>query len=200
MITQEMIDQARAQFSQFDRTPLSIIPTPNRSFEVGDSVCYGNLDDCVVAEVLEDGKIYRIDCVSVDNNYGKKIRSPAVRFAWWFDVETNPRCDKDAEELFAPYLPGQMQQSSVDSLFHMMSHNGLVCDPRYQRGYVWKDEDQEALIDSIFNRLSIGAMIFSRHSGYLHRDQSETVTYINFDGRRSSDSLKFFLLENSEHF
>lgn len=182
-VTKEMIDHAQKQFNQFDRTPLSIIPTPTRYFEVGDSVCYGGLKECVVAEVLEDGKVYRLDCVSVtNNNYGKKIRTPATRIAWWFDVEPDPRANIEAEELFAPYLPGQPQQSSIDSLFHMMAHNGIVCDPRYQRGYVWNEDDQEALIDSIFNHLNIGSLIFSRHSGYLHKDQSETVTYINFDG------------------
>ena len=64
----------------------------------------------------------------------------------------------------------------------MMAHNGLVCDPRYQRGYVWSLDDQENLIDSMFNHVSIGSLVFSRHAGYHHENSDETVKYINFDG------------------
>jgi hypothetical protein len=44
-------------------------------------------------------------------------------------------------------------------------------------------EDQTALIDSIFNRIPLGFIIFSRHAGYHHADDStEIVKYINLDG------------------
>ena len=172
----------RKRFNDTNFVTVEMVPTPTRYFEVGDECQFGNLKDCVVGEVLYDGKAYRIDCVSVNTNYGKTIETPTVRYAWWYDVDSRFVRDQHASEMFVKYLPGQVVTSSIDSLFHIMSHSGLVCDPRYQRGYVWTEEDQHALIDSIFNRMNIGSLIFSRHSGYLHKDKNETVTYINLDG------------------
>jgi len=181
-ITQEMIDKALKDFRGFDKVNPDIIPTPTRFYNVDDECAMGALEDCVVKEVLHDGKAYRIECISVDHNYGNPIRTPKTLCRWWFDIEDKVRASKTADELFAPRLPGQIQTSSLDSLVHMMAHSGLVCDPRYQRDYVWNDDNQEALIDSIFNRIGIGSLIFSRNAGYLDRENEELVTYINLDG------------------
>ena len=182
-ITDEMIEAAYEKQDMFGRIDSSVIPEPTWSYEVGDPVQVGNLRDCEVAEVLEGGKVYRIEYISRDNNYGRgPIDTVMTNCWWWFDVEPREFADGLADDLFKPHLPGQPQQSSIDSLTHMMSSGGLVCDPRYQRGYVWSLEDQEALIDSVFNRMSIGSLIFSRHSGYLHEGKGEKVTYINLGG------------------
>lgn len=52
---------------------LPYIPEPTYQFEVGDEVKIGHLQDVVVEEVLENGKIYKIDFTSIDNNYGNPI-------------------------------------------------------------------------------------------------------------------------------
>jgi uncharacterized protein with ParB-like and HNH nuclease domain len=35
-------------------------------------------------------------------------------------------------------------------------------NPEYQRGFVWKEEHKLKLIDSIFNGIEIGKMVFVR--------------------------------------
>jgi len=174
------IDKAHAAFGTFDKCHPDIIPTPTRLFELEETVRLGGLEDIQVKEILHDGKAYRLEYTRRAN------REPTVRMTnvwWWFDVEKLDFADKNADELFAPHLPGQVSTTSLDTITHMMSHNGLVCDPRYQRGYVWSLADQQSLIDSIFNRINIGSIIFSRHSGYLHEHTDEKVKYINLDGR-----------------
>jgi hypothetical protein len=181
VITEDMIKKAHSGFESDRWVEAGVIPTPTRTFSVGDECRVGALEECIIAEVLRDGKAYRINYVSKDNNYGRPTYEPMTRIWWWFDVYES-RSDDFPVELFSPYLPGQVQQSDISSIIHMMSFGGLVCDPRYQRGYVWTEDDQVALIDSIFNRMNIGSLIFSRHHGYLHKGQIKTVTYVNFDG------------------
>ena len=179
-ITQKEIDKAYERFNDFDRIEPAIIPTPTRTFDVGETVRLGGLKDIQVKEILHDGKAYRLEYTRSEN---RKADVRMTNIWWWFDVEKSDFADKNASDMFAPHLPGQVSTTSLDTITHMMSHNGLVCDPRYQRGYVWSLADQQSLIDSIFNRINIGSIIFSRHSGYLHEHTDETVKYINLDGK-----------------
>lgn len=179
-ITQADIDKAYENFGTFDRVQPGIIPTPTRTFELEETVLLGGLEDIQVKEILHDGKAYRLEFTRGKTRDRSAIRDTGIW--WWFDVEKLDRADPKTTDLFAPLLPGQVSTTAVDSLIHMMSHNGVVCDPRYQRGYVWTLEDQESLIDSIFNQITLGAFIFSRHAGYNYEGSDKTVTYINLDG------------------
>ena len=183
-ITQADIDKAFADSRVFDNVDAIIIPIPTRSFEVGEEVRLGNLDDVIIMEVLEGGKAYRTEYTRSDREKrGRgRVYTRMTKIDWWFDLKKLKCANTDAPELFAEYLPGQISSSDIRSLLHKMSHNGIVCDPRYQRGYVWTLEDQVALIDAIFNRISIGSFVFSRHAGYIHDGSDEKVQYINLDG------------------
>lgn len=180
MITQKDIDKAHASFADFDSCPVAACPLPTRMFELDEECKVGNLDDCVVKEILFDGKAYRIEYSRIPTR--EQPETPTITGIWWWhDVRKTTFCGK-AEPMFKPHLPGQISTSSIDALFHMMGHNGLVCDPRYQRGYVWTIEDQRALIDSIFNRIGIGSFVFSRHSGYRDEKTDNLTTFLNLDG------------------
>lgn len=181
MITKKDIETAYARFNDFDRVDPLIIPRPTRMFEVGEECQVGNLDNCVIAEILFDGKAYRIDHNRITTREQPNT-VPVTGIWWWFDVEYRVRANNDNPELFSDYLPGQLTTCSLGSFIHMMGHSGLVCDPRYQRGYVWTDADKESLIDSIFNRIGIGSFVFSRHGGYHHDKSTKIITYINLDG------------------
>lgn len=180
-ITQKDIDTALDKFlNDFSRCPTVVCPTPTRTFKLNEKVRLGGLEDIVVKEILHDGKAYRLEYTR-----GKTRDTAAHRDTtcwWWFDINKLDFADKNADNLFAPRLPGQVSSTSMDSLIHQMSHNGIVCDPRYQRGYVWTLADQESLIDSIFSQINIGSIVFSSHSGYLHDGSEEMNTYINLDG------------------
>jgi len=181
-ITQKDIDKAYETFGSFDHCPVDVCPNPTRTFDVDEKVRLGGLEDIVVREILHDGKAYRLEFTRGATR--DKAATRETGCWWWFDINKLDFADKNADELFAPHLPGQVSTTSLDSLTHMMSHNGIVCDPRYQRGYVWTLADQESLIDSIFNRINIGSIIFSRHSGYLHDNAGGDVRRIaiNLDG------------------
>ncbi len=182
-ITQADIDKAFEDFGVFDKTDPAVIPTPTRTFEVGETVRLGGLKDIQVMEVLHDGKAYRLEYTYTSKNDRRKtIATRTTRISWWFDVKKMDFADTKADDLFAPYLPGSVSTTPVESLFGMMAHSGIVCDPRYQRGYVWTLDDQEHLIDSMFSRMMIGSLIFSRHAGYHHDGSDEMVKYINLDG------------------
>lgn len=149
-------------------TPAILIAEPTQTFEIGQSVKIGNLRNCVVREVFADGKALVV-------NYGDSVGA-----WWWFD------CINEHNGIESKFLRqqirGQISNSSIDSLIHMYSHDGFVCNHEYQRGYVWTPSDQEALIDSIFNRMTIGAFIFVRNHGYLHNENSGTVRYLTLHG------------------
>ena len=183
-ITQADIDKALEDFNVFDKVHPDVIPTPTRTFELEETVKVGNLDDIQVKEILHGGKAYRVELTRTgkSNSTRKRFANRETMVRWWFDVRKLDFSHEEADDLFAPYLPGQVSSTDMSSLIGLMAHNGLVCDPRYQRGYVWSDADQESLIDSIFNRISLGSIIFSRHAGYNYDGSDETVKYINLDG------------------
>lgn len=183
-ITQEDIQKAYDNFGVFDKTDPAVIPTPTRYFELEETVRLGGLKDIQVKEILHDGKAYRLEYTRVgkDSRTREKVSTRQTGIWWWQEIEKMDCADLDADDIFVPYLPGQVTTTPIDSLLHQMSNHGLVCDPRYQRGYVWTLENQQELIDSIFNRINLGSFIFSRHAGYHHDGSDETVKYINLDG------------------
>lgn len=181
-ITQADIDKAFENFGTFDKVHPAIIPTPTRTFELEETVRLGGLDDIQVKEILHDGKAYRLEYTSNGKNDRRKpISTRMTGCWWWFDVKKMDFADTEADDLFMPRLPGNVSSTQVESLMGMMAHDGIVCDPRYQRGYVWSSDDQESLIDSMFNHVVIGALIFSRHAGYHYDGSDETIKYINLD-------------------
>ena len=193
-ITQEDIDKAWENFTSFSECLPVVCPKPTRVFEIGESVKFGNLNDCIVVESIYDGKAYRIDYTrEPDREQKRKGLGPKreTRFDWWHVIQKKDFCSVDADRLFIDYLPGQVLINSLDSIMHNVRHGGIVCDPRYQRGYVWSKDDQEYLLDSVFNRINIGAFVFSRNSGYLYgEDCTETVDYISLDGDKITINKK----------
>jgi len=192
-VTNKDIEKAWEDFNSFDRCNKGVCPKPTRTFDVGESVKIGNLDDCVIVDVLPEynGKIYRTDYqLSYDRDALRKFKMNgqeppvrrATRYDWWYKIHKTECFDKDAPEMFAEYLPGQIRTIDISSLVYKMAHDGIVCDPRYQRGFVWDEENQVALIDSIFNRINIGSLVISRHLGYNYEGSTNKNHYINLDG------------------
>jgi len=183
-ITQTDIDKAFENHRTFNNVDPVIIPTPTRTFELEEEVRLGNLDDVIIKEILFDGKAYRTEFTrSTRPGSGRSFEyTRETSISWWFEIRKIDFSNKDADDLFVEYLPGQISTSDISSFIGMMAHSGMVCDPRYQRGYVWSLSDQEALIDSIFNRISLGSFVFSRNAGYHHNGSDETVKYITLDG------------------
>ncbi len=172
-------EHALRHFNGFDKTPINIVPTPSRFFEIGETVSYGHLKNCVIEQVNDDGKSYLI-------KYEAKNESISYICAWWFDIQRSDICkdfDNDNDSLFSQYHQVELYKQDLDSIFFLMTRGGIVCDPMYQRDYVWTDFDREQLLDSLFDRLDLGSIILISHRGYLHeRDQTMRV-YRTIDQR-----------------
>jgi hypothetical protein len=94
----------------------------------------------------------------------------------------SPNDFKAPGRLFQEGWRGGATQSSLDSMMHLYTADGLVCDPEYQRGYVWTDEDRNQLLDSIFDRMDIGKFVLVRNAGYNHEGDHTLMKYVTITG------------------
>ena len=141
------------------------IPEPSYHLTVGEKVIYGALQDCVIAEVLDGGKILHLNYHDKGKSYSKDFdngRKP--RLCWWIDVD--PIALEGDTSFSRDRLNTNYRQTSLDSLIHMAYHRGFIDSPDYQRGYVWTLEDKQKLIRSIFNRADIGKFVFLEDETY----------------------------------
>lgn len=176
----ERIEQERQSLFEH-ATPLTIAP-PNRWFTVGESVRYGNLANCVIIEVIGDGQAYIIEADESGRDVVKGTR--CIRAAYWCDVFKEYVVGLG--NFTKPRLLGHGVTTSFSSLYFMYVHHGLVCNPAYQRGYVWTDVDRTALLDTVYDHLEIGSFLLVRNAGYLHKDDVTPIEYVTLDGRSVS--------------
>lgn len=176
---EEKIEKAISSWHSFSSTPTALQPKPTRTFSVGEEVVVGNLKNVFIEKILdEDGMsyVYRCDWKTRDTPLEVQYRAE-----WWFNIEKKVDT-MSVPQLMTPYRLFPATSSDISSLIHHLNSGGLVCDPTYQRDYVWTDENKDALIDSIFERLDIGAFLLIRHAGFNHTDASAIRTYRTLDG------------------
>ena len=134
---------------------------PTYSFKIGDKVICGHLADCVVDEILEDGKIIGITYNHTQRRTGSCVCETVAsyRYAPWYSVrpltETNTSFTKN-EDLQMRYV-----QQDIASLIMKHYSFGINYSPDYQRGSVWTLEDKVSLIESIFLGADIGKFVFA---------------------------------------
>ncbi|MCK9371225.1 DUF262 domain-containing protein, partial [Candidatus Dojkabacteria bacterium] len=112
------------------------------------------------AFVSEDLKFVVVDYVKIDNNYGKPIHTPSIGCWVWYDVFLLADVKQTS---FAPEnntIFDRYSTSSIEGLLTKALYFGTNSNPTYQRGYVWTEEDEVRLIDSVFNGSDIGKFIF----------------------------------------
>lgn len=179
LTVEELRANAIARLHEWDRTPRELIPPPTRAFAVGERAIVGALKDVVILEELEDGYAYLYSCTWVERD---KEPTTQYRAAWWMDVE-KVKDTTAVPRLFSPYKLHPCSNSDISSVMYHIRTGGLVCDTRYQRGYVWTEANKEALIESIFDRLDIGSLLFVRHACFNHTGDETTRAYRTLDGR-----------------
>ncbi len=164
-IKQALVSKQKSYFSRGNESPFSIIPEvpTNRYVKIGDKVQIGNLTDCVVAFVSVDRKFIVVDYTNVNNNYGNPIHTPAIGCWVWVDVFLLTNIEET--ELIPNYNSSRDNWStgSIDGLLMKTLYFGTNSNPTYQRGYVWTEEDEVRLIDSVFNGSDIGKFIFLKY-------------------------------------
>lgn len=166
------------------------VPEPTYKYNIGDKVNIGNLTDCVVDQIIDDGKFYVIDYTSIDYNYGNPIATTHRKGVWmWTDI----RGFNDGKTSFAKKddIRIYYSQRTLNSLLVHAYHFGFDLEPVYQRGLVWDLEDKVALIDSIFNNVDIGKFTFIKN-GIMEKDEV-------LDGKQRLSTLLEFYEDRFEY-
>lgn len=158
---EEKLHEEKMREWDFITREIPFINEPTYYFNVGDEVSLGCLKNCIIYEIMENGKVYGVKCIRTDNNYGNPIDIPTYRVVAWHRVR--PLQKKEQEIIFSnPGDPFRLNfyNTSVESLIHSY-YQGVNMNPNYQRDYVWTMEDKIALIDSIFQNIDIGKFVFN---------------------------------------
>lgn len=187
---------------------LNYSPEPTYQFEIGDEVLLGNLKDPIIIDKYEDGKVYKVQYIRVDNNYGKPTEAEDANYWMWYDIR--PRVTTEDHNLIKNKDFGLIySQRTISGLFSIVYHFGLDTSPSYQREYVWSNEDKVALIDSIFHNVDIGKFTFvhlDRYGvgkyGYEIMDGKQRLKALTdfYENRFAYKGLYFNDLNNMEKF
>lgn len=164
-------------------------PEPTILYKVGERVRRGAVTQSIVSEVLDGGKIYKLDEVFTENNYGRQYTRNQVSYAAWHDIL--PFREKEENDTIPIFLQDDdirvnFCQQTVDSLLLKVYSKsaGVDFNPPYQRGLVWTLEQKQLLIDSIFQNIEIGKFAF------VQRDYGTPGPYYEIlDGKQRLSTL-----------
>lgn len=158
LTAEEILKQQREQQLRLMEDKINNLNEPTYKFEIGDKVAYGAFKECTVAEILYDGKVYGLHCISIEEKYGVQSKEEVYRVAAWVGVRPIPTGDSNFSRNNDVKI--NFINSNIESLLHKYYSFGVNMNPDYQRGYVWNLEDKQLLIDSIFNNIEIGKFAF----------------------------------------
>lgn len=155
---EEMFENEKEMYLKHVEERLPFINEPTYFFEVGDEVRLGMLKNCKVIEVLYGGKVYVLDCIATENNYGKPYEYKTCRVEPWHSIRPLGKGNTS----FATNRDVRLNynNSSIESLIHRYYSFGVDMNPDYQRGFVWDDADRESLLETIFCNGKIGEFVF----------------------------------------
>lgn len=170
---------------------LFLIPDPTYSFDIGESVGLGALEDVIVLNKLHNGKIIELGYTSVNNNYGNPIRNENQKSYYnWMDVKKL----NDNRETFVRNddIRLNYSQTGLESLFHKAYYFGVDFEPEYQRDYVWDESDKIKLIDAIYNNVDIGKFAFIHLSDEEWEKNGFKYAYEILDGKQRYKAILEF--------
>lgn len=166
------------------------LPAPTYRFNVGDEVRYGMLTNCIVEQVIEDGKAYLLLCDATDRNYGKPVTYKTYRLAPWVSTR-KLNAAEDTYFTENENIRFNFNNTTVESLLFSYYRFGIDMNPEYQRDFVWNDLDKERLLDSIFQHVDIGKFVLVYRSTDLWK--KDNVSFEILDGKqRLSTLLEFY--------
>lgn len=144
-------------------------PEPTILYKPGDAVILGNLRDCRVEEVSDEGRKLLISYHDAGESYGKPFdnqrRLPVIA-SWLEVIPVGMPTDTQFAPPYGTEIRIDYMNQMVDSLLHTAYWRGLIDNPDYQRGYVWTDDDKRRLIASVFEHADIGKFIFLTDDTY----------------------------------
>ena len=166
------------------------IPEPNIYWKVGDRVEYGYTKLSIIKEVIDYGKIYLLDQIIIENNYGKPYEHKREIYVTWVDI-CNYRTPEELKE-----IPNLFEKDDWRLNFSQRDMRGLLgvhywfgvdFDPDYQRGLVWTMEDKVSLINSVFSNIDIGKFVFIKKPY-----KKDSPSYEILDGKQRYRTLLDF--------
>ena len=171
----------------------SWVNEPTILWKLGQRVKHGHIDKSIVVEVLDDGKILKLeewDTVKPGSQNAGQKDHRFMYMAWHEvhmyqtheDIKSTDSFRKN-EDVFVTY-----SNRCVSGLLTMYYHFGLDLEPDYQRGNVWELKDKVSLIDSMFNNVDIGKFVV------IHLPISEDKKlYEMVDGKQRTLALVDFI-------
>jgi len=173
------------------------IPEPTRFFKVGDKVLIGHLDNIVVLEVLDEGKIIK---VRYDRLKEEGYRDPSSfnhKGYWiWVDVfpfrnnEENKKIKSFKTSILDMHRKFNFYQQEINSLVFKHYKWGVEMDTEYQRPLVWTIEEKRMLIESMFKNVDIGKFVFIKRE---YNENPKVKSYEVLDGKqRLSTIMEYF--------
>lgn len=128
---------------------------PLRSIPVGTMTNFGMV-------LAKSDNFYYIKRENTERRNGIEIKNGTYSFMvqHWHCVFDPTKFSK--EELYYDDSVIRYYNTTLETLYGKEWHSGVDRNPFYQRGDVWTDEQREALIDSIFSGVPIGAIIFAK--------------------------------------
>jgi len=174
---------------QEDFTRIGNAPNERKKFIIGESVYVSN-GGFISAKIID---ILKTDTYEIEITYRMNIPYSSnteirtrKRVLGWYDIFklSDNKCDiKLGEDLRLSFM--QQQVSSL--LGSYIINFGVNFNPSYQRDLVWSLEDEQKLIESIFNYVDIGKFVF------IHLGYGEGLMYEILDGRQRLTALyRFF--------
>lgn len=164
---QERLDKIQNRLFRIDEMRRVRTTEPTYSFSVGDQVAIGNLSDCVVIEVFDNGQFYELEYgTTKDDGYRKKVPVRERSFWHWHDLQ--PFRKKEDWEKIPPFSKFDesrlnFSQRTLDGLIMTYYRWRIDMSPEYQRGNVWTAKEKELLIESIFENRDIGKFVIIMH-------------------------------------
>jgi len=163
-------------------------PNDRKVFSVGEEVYVhnGGFISAQILEKLEEG-IYEIYITyrTTEPYKSEEVIETRKRILGWYDVFklANEDCDIElGEDLRLSF----MQQQISSLLGSYIIHFGTDFNPSYQRDLVWDLENEQKLIESIFNRIDIGKFVF------IHMGYKSDLMYEIMDGKQRLSALYRF--------
>lgn len=172
-----------------DFTRIGYAPNARKRFDIGEDV-YVHNGGFISAKIIDiiDTDIYEVFIVYTTTipYTSTKVEETRKRILGWYDIFKLE--NKDCNLELGEDLRLQFMQQTVRSLVESYVINfGVNFSPEYQRELVWDSENEEKLIESIFNRVDIGKFVF------IHLGYSSDIMYEILDGKQRLTCLyRFF--------
>lgn len=174
------IKDLKEEFSRIGQAP-----NDRKIFTIGESVTltHGGFISSIVVDVIEEG-IYEVEIIYETNKpySSEKVVLTRKRIAPWYDIFK--LSTKECDIVLGDDLRLTFMQQQISSLIESyIIRFGTDFNPSYQRGLVWELEDEQKLIESIFNRVDIGKFVF------IHLGYANDIMYEVLDGKQRLTAL-----------